>query len=575
LAIAQPFSPTGQLPDSSSPNAELATPTPQAVPVFDMNAPEPKGAPAAAAQANLAPQPPVAPMPAVAKPAEAQLAQVLSTAQPAPDNSQISTGLKPALAQVLSTAQPAPDNSQISTGLKPAAASPMNPPEPAPIASQPSIAVPTKVQDPAIKNQTIDKTAQIQGHDKVQGQVHVQGQGQVHVQVQVQVQVQGKPETQPVQPSSELAGPQTPDQPVSPAKPVSSAQTTIPADKPDNTNSLAALDSIESELESVVSVAQAPKTPSAPIAPTDKPNTAVAPTQAPPPASPALPDQILPKNAVQTAQQDQAEGGPAQTAATPLGTPIKGAETLNPSASPSQPPTRSAPAHSSSEPAPSVVAANASASPGANSQSNSDQAASDSPTDPSVFGGSIKQSELSPAGTQAEAAETPTIAPIAQSNAGPTTGASVQVAANAQTVSHLASEIVRKSDGKSAQFDISLMPEGLGKVDVQISINQRGEVTASMVFDTPQAAAELRGRAAELQKSLEQSGFQVSQGGLSFTDTSGQGFSAAQQQAQQDDRRAAAQNRSFVAANDAADTVDLAAAKAYATNTSRNIDVRI
>ena len=150
-----------------------------------------------------------------------------------------------------------------------------------------------------------------------------------------------------------------------------------------------------------------------------------------------------------------------------------------------------------------------------------------------------------------------------------------QVAANAQTVSHLASEIVRKSDGKAAQFEVSLMPEGLGKVDVQISISQRGEVTASLVFDTPQAAAELRGRAAELQKSLEQSGFQVSQGGLSFTDTSGQGFSAAQQQAQQDDRRAATQNRPFVAANDVAETVDTAAVKAYATNSSRNIDVRI
>ena len=37
----------------------------------------------------------------------------------------------------------------------------------------------------------------------------------------------------------------------------------------------------------------------------------------------------------------------------------------------------------------------------------------------------------------------------------------------------------------------------LGKVDVKITINARGEVSAAMKFDNPQAAAELKGRAAE------------------------------------------------------------------------------
>jgi len=150
------------------------------------------------------------------------------------------------------------------------------------------------------------------------------------------------------------------------------------------------------------------------------------------------------------------------------------------------------------------------------------------------------------------------------------------------TAPHLAAEINRKFEGKSAQFDISLTPEGLGKVDVKITINARGEVSAAMKFDNPQAAAELKGRAAELQRALEQSGFSLSQEGISFTDGQGQGFNAPQQQASQQDwqetARRAAQSRLFQDTNDLADAAALRVAEAssaYSRRSSTGVDVRI
>jgi hypothetical protein len=69
-------------------------------------------------------------------------------------------------------------------------------------------------------------------------------------------------------------------------------------------------------------------------------------------------------------------------------------------------------------------------------------------------------------------------------------------------------------------------------VDVRLEINAQGRLTAAMSFDTPQAAAELKSRAAELQRALEQAGFDLS-GGMSFDvahDRGGQGFAGHERQ---------------------------------------------
>ncbi len=89
--------------------------------------------------------------------------------------------------------------------------------------------------------------------------------------------------------------------------------------------------------------------------------------------------------------------------------------------------------------------------------------------------------------------------------------------AEPQTVSRLAAQIVRKIDGKSSRFDISLDPIGLGRVNVRVEIGASGQVTAALRFDNPHAAAELRGRADELRQALQQAGFDVSKSGLSFS----------------------------------------------------------
>lgn len=126
-----------------------------------------------------------------------------------------------------------------------------------------------------------------------------------------------------------------------------------------------------------------------------------------------------------------------------------------------------------------------------------------------------------PADRPVKAAEAPLQAFTAETATAPA-AADAPKAGAVQTVAHLAAQIVRKVESRATRFDVQLDPAGLGKVDVRIEIGARGEISAALSFDNPQAAAELRGRAGELQRALEQAGFDVSRGGLSF-DLGGQG----------------------------------------------------
>ena len=121
-----------------------------------------------------------------------------------------------------------------------------------------------------------------------------------------------------------------------------------------------------------------------------------------------------------------------------------------------------------------------------------------------------------------------------------------------ETVANLAAQMIKKLDGKSTRFDIELNPDGLGKVDVRVEIGAGGRMTAAMTFDNPQAAADLKARSAELQRALEQAGFDMS-GGLSF-DVSGDGAQQQRQawQDQADNRGQAFRGQAFRAALDTA-----------------------
>jgi len=113
----------------------------------------------------------------------------------------------------------------------------------------------------------------------------------------------------------------------------------------------------------------------------------------------------------------------------------------------------------------------------------------------------------------------------------PLAPASAPVAASAptattETVARLASQIVQTAQGAASQFNLTLHPEELGGVEVKIQVDRHGAVSASMTFDNPQAAADLKAHAADLKAALNQAGFDVSDEGLSFN-LSGQGQQSA------------------------------------------------
>ncbi|MFZ4605570.1 MAG: flagellar hook-length control protein FliK [Caulobacter sp.] len=146
-----------------------------------------------------------------------------------------------------------------------------------------------------------------------------------------------------------------------------------------------------------------------------------------------------------------------------------------------------------------------------------------------------------------------------------------------ETVAKMAADIIRKLDGQSTRFDLELNPHGMGKVDVAIEIDRAGRLTAAMTFDTAQSAADLRGRSAELRQALEQAGFSVSDGGLTF-DTAGQNPGFGGRGAAQHHQDRAWHGRAFQRAQSGADEADLSRAGAPSPSASRTrsgVDIRI
>jgi len=147
-----------------------------------------------------------------------------------------------------------------------------------------------------------------------------------------------------------------------------------------------------------------------------------------------------------------------------------------------------------------------------------------------------------------------------------------------ETVASLAAQMVKKLGDKTSHFDVQLDPHGLGKVDVHIEINAQGRISAGMTFDNPQAAADVKARAAELQRALEQAGFDLS-GGISFDVAQDRGQQQ-QNQAWQDqgDAGRAFQGRAFRAAletaGDAADAANQGALR-LRRGVNSGLDLRI
>lgn len=144
-----------------------------------------------------------------------------------------------------------------------------------------------------------------------------------------------------------------------------------------------------------------------------------------------------------------------------------------------------------------------------------------------------------------------------------------------ETVAKMAADIVRKLDGQSSRFDVQLDPHGMGKVDVAIEIDRDGKLTAALSFDSAQSASDLRGRAGELRLALEQAGFDIAEGGLTF-DLSGQNAGFSGREAGQQER--AWNGRAFQRAQSGADEADTSLAAAPSTPSRRTrsgVDIRI
>lgn len=87
-----------------------------------------------------------------------------------------------------------------------------------------------------------------------------------------------------------------------------------------------------------------------------------------------------------------------------------------------------------------------------------------------------------------------------------------------ETTAQIAAQIVRRLEGRSTRFDMVLTPEDLGRVDVKLDIDSEGRLAARLAFDNPAAATDLRGRADELRRQLQDAGFQLAHDALDFSE---------------------------------------------------------
>lgn len=136
---------------------------------------------------------------------------------------------------------------------------------------------------------------------------------------------------------------------------------------------------------------------------------------------------------------------------------------------------------------------------------------------------------------------------VALASADRGSGLSTLSRATVETTALIAAQIQNRLNGRSTRFEMALTPEGLGRVDVSLEIDSDGRLAARLAFDNPAAATELRGRADELRRQLEQAGLHLDGDALQFTErdpsSADRGFSGF-------DRRA------FVRASDLNDRAD-------------------
>lgn len=137
----------------------------------------------------------------------------------------------------------------------------------------------------------------------------------------------------------------------------------------------------------------------------------------------------------------------------------------------------------------------------------------------------------------------------------------------------IAAQIQRRLEARNTRFEIALTPDDLGRVDVRLDIDAEGRLAARLAFDNPAAAADLRGRADELRRQLEQFGFQLADDAFEFAERDSGSSSFDRGQDARD-----GQNRAFARANRLNLDTDAAALAPRWTNlslTPAGVDLKV
>lgn len=105
-----------------------------------------------------------------------------------------------------------------------------------------------------------------------------------------------------------------------------------------------------------------------------------------------------------------------------------------------------------------------------------------------------------------------------QNAAGTAAGQAVNTGTGVPTPVHLVPmEIGLRAMSGTKQFDIRLDPAELGRVDVNLSISDKGEVTAKLVVDRVETLHLLQRDARTLERAFEQAGLKPSDGGVDIS----------------------------------------------------------
>ena len=159
------------------------------------------------------------------------------------------------------------------------------------------------------------------------------------------------------------------------------------------------------------------------------------------------------------------------------------------------------------------------------------------------------------------APETPPLAPSAT--------------ATPQTVNALAAQIVQKLDGAATRFQLTLNPEGLGKVDVAIEITAKGAVSATLSFQHAESTAVLSRHADALRQALADAGLSLNPEDLSFQTASGGADTHGGQFEQASQGQTGNPHAGLAAMSRASDAVETAPATAWTASRSAGLNILI